>query len=82
MTSELETYYDFDIDVDTLEDLALNASMRYIGGDRYDTDWLQECIIRTQQLSFLKELTRTIYDLDIIFSEREIEDEDEDDSWG
>jgi hypothetical protein len=77
MISELDSYYDYDIDVDSLEDLAFQASMEYIGGDRYDTDWLQEAIIRTQQLEFLKDLVRIIYDNDIIFSEKDLEDEDD-----
>lgn len=81
MISELDSYYDYDIDVDSLEDLAFQASMEYIGGDRYDTDWLQEAIIRTQQLDFLKDLVRMIYDNDIIFLERERDDDDDLDRW-
>jgi hypothetical protein len=80
MISELDSYYDYDIDVDSLEDLAFKASMEYM--THRDADWLQEAIIRTQQLHFLKELQRIIYDQNIIFSEKDQEDDDYMDRWG
>jgi len=76
MISEMDLVYDFDIDVESLEELTLEASMNFMK-NRDDVQWLQECIIRTQQLDFLKELRRTIYDLDIIFSEKDTEDDDD-----
>lgn len=77
MISEMDMIYDFEIDVESLEELTFQASMNFMS-NRDDTDWLQEAIIRTQQLNFLKDLRRMIYDLDIIFSEKEPEGEDED----
>lgn len=74
--SEMDLVYDFDIDVESLEELTFQASMNFMN-NRDDVQWLQECIIRTQQLGFLKELRRTIYDLDIIFSEKDPEDQDD-----
>lgn|GEM_PF-6001465 len=65
--------------MESLEDLAFQASMNYLGGDKHDTNWLQDCIIRTQQFGFLKELTRTIYVLVVIFFELEIASENKDD---
>jgi len=75
MISEMDLIYDFDIDVAELEDLTLEASMNFMK-NRDDTDWLQECIIRTQQLHFLRDLCGIMFD--IIFQPREIEEDDED----
>jgi predicted glycosyltransferase len=79
MISEMDMIYDFDIDVESLQELAFKASMEFASSR--DADWLQEAIIRTQQLDFLKDLIRMIYDLDIIFSEREIDEDEEEDRW-
>jgi hypothetical protein len=75
MISEMDMIYDFDIDVESLQELAFKASMEFASSK--DADWLQEAIIRTQQLEFLKDLVRIIYDNDIIFSEKDLEDEDD-----
>lgn len=77
MISEMDMIYDFDIDVANLENLALEASMNFMK-NRDDTDWLQECIIRTQQLDFLKDLSSIMFDNKIIFQAREIQEDDED----
>jgi hypothetical protein len=79
MISEMDMIYDFDIDVESLQELAFKASMEFASSR--DTDWLQEAIIRTQQLDFLKDLVRMIYDLDIILSEPEIDEDEEEDKW-
>ncbi|WP_156340331.1 hypothetical protein [Nonlabens sp. YIK11] len=71
--SELEMIYDEDIDIESLEELTLQASMKFISNE--DPDWLLEAVIRTQQLDFLYELRRTIYDLNIVFSEKDREDD-------
>ncbi|KQC31850.1 hypothetical protein AAU57_14770 [Nonlabens sp. YIK11] len=65
--------YDEDIDIESLEELTLQASMKFISNE--DPDWLLEAVIRTQQLDFLYELRRTIYDLNIVFSEKDREDD-------
>jgi len=81
MISEMDLIYDYDIDVDSLEDRVLETSMEFMK-NRDDTTWLQECIILSQQLHFLKELQRIIYDQNIIFSEKDREDDDDDlDRW-
>jgi hypothetical protein len=79
MISEMDMIYDFDIDVESLQELAFNASMEFASSR--DSDWLQEAIIRTQQLYFLKDLIQIIYDLDIILSEPEIDEDEEEDKW-
>lgn len=78
MISEMDMIYDFDIDVESLQELAFKASMEFASSR--DADWLQEAIIRTQQLDFLKDLVRMIYDLNIIFSEKDREDDDDEEN--
>jgi len=79
MISEMDMIYDFEIDVESLEELTIQASMKFMSN--HDPDYLQEAIIRTQQLDFLYELRRTIYDLNIIFSEKDPEDDYDPDGW-